>query len=771
MNRILQRSISVLVLLTALFTTTYAAQTQAQTCPFDDGYSSLQVEGLILTRYALGLTGAPLVASTNINAVDAPTVEATISCPSCGLNITGNATLTVADATIISRKLAGFSGSSLTAGLALGSGTRNTPALVQSFLLAGCGATGSTVTSIIAGSGLLGGNITTSGTIAADTTFLQRRVATPCAAGSFITSIAADGTPTCATPATGAGGTVTNVATGTGLTGGPITATGTIAVDSAVVQLRVASSCSANTFITAIAANGTVTCAAPSAGTSGTVTSVATGAGLTGGPISTTGTLSIAVGGVTSNLLAPNLTLGGTTTGTFSGPLTGNVTGNVTGNITGNASTFSGALAGDVTGTQGATLVAAPTVTGKALTGFVSAAGTLSATDSILTAINKLDGNIALKAPLASPLVINPASSTVTTVDGPNLVGQYSAITLGADGLPVISYYDTTNGDLKVAKCSTAACTGANTVTTVDSVGIVGLHTSITLGADGLPVISYYDLSNGDLKAAKCINAACTGTSTLTTVDSVGNVGLYTSITVGADGLPVISYIDSTNNDLKVAKCVNAACTGASTLTTVDSAGILALETSITLGADGLPVISYFDGTNGALKVAKCGNAACTGASTLTIIDGAGSVGRYSSITLGADGLPVISYYDGANSFLRVAKCGNAACTGASTVTIVDNVGSVGLDTSITLGADGLPIISYYNITNGNLKVAKCVNATCTGASIVSTLDSAGTVGSFTSITLGVDGLPVVSYYDSTNSDLKVAKCTSATCVPFLRRR
>ena len=120
----------------------------AQTCPFDDGNSSLAVEGLILTRYALGITGAPLVASTNINASDAPAVEAAITCPSCGLNITGNATLTVADATIISRKIAGFSGAALTDNLNLGSGTRNTPAAVQSFLLGGCGATGGTVTNI-----------------------------------------------------------------------------------------------------------------------------------------------------------------------------------------------------------------------------------------------------------------------------------------------------------------------------------------------------------------------------------------------------------------------------------------------------------------------------------------------------------------------------------------------------------------------------------------------------------------------------------------------
>jgi hypothetical protein len=214
----------------------------AQVCPFDDGNSSLAVEGLILTRYALELTGAPLVASTGINPGDASTVEATINCPSCGLNITGNPTMTVADATIISRKLAGFSGAALTDGLALGTGTRNTPAAVASFLLAGCGATGGTVTSITAGSGLTGGTITGSGTIAVNPAVVQSRVSGTCAVGSSIRSIAQDGTVTCQTDATGGTGTVTSVATGAGLTGGPITGSGT--VNLAATQLLPTVACS-----------------------------------------------------------------------------------------------------------------------------------------------------------------------------------------------------------------------------------------------------------------------------------------------------------------------------------------------------------------------------------------------------------------------------------------------------------------------------------------------------------------------------------------------
>jgi hypothetical protein len=137
----------------------------AQTCPFDDGNSALTREGLILTRYALGIRENALVANTGIDAVDWPTVQATILCPSCGLDINGNGGFDQTDATIISRKIAGITGTALTDGLSLGSGSRNTPAAVNSFLLSGCGLTGGTVTSISAGTGLSGGTITTSGTI------------------------------------------------------------------------------------------------------------------------------------------------------------------------------------------------------------------------------------------------------------------------------------------------------------------------------------------------------------------------------------------------------------------------------------------------------------------------------------------------------------------------------------------------------------------------------------------------------------------------------
>jgi preprotein translocase subunit Sec61beta len=202
--------------------------------------------------------------------------------------------------------------------------------------------------------------------------------------------------------------------------------------------------------------------------------------------------------------------------------------------------------------------------------------------------------------------------------------------------------------------------------------------------------------------------------------------------------------------------------------TTLDSAGNVGWYTSITIGADGLGLISYYDSTNSALKVAHCNDAACSSASLATL-DSTGDVGWFTSITIGADGLGLISYYDTTNDDLKAAHCNDAACSSASLATL-DSGGDVGWDTSITIGADGLGLISYYDSTNSALKVAHCNDAACASASLA-TLDSAGDVGRDTSITIGADGLGLISYYDDTNDSLKAAHCANPFCIPYFRRR
>jgi hypothetical protein len=375
------------------------------------------------------------------------------------------------------------------------------------------------------------------------------------------------------------------------------------------------------------------------------------------------------------------------------------------------------------------------------------------------------DGTIECQvdAPLHRPML--PAANTLRTLDSTGTVGLLSSATVVWTGLPLISYYDHTNGDLKVAYCEDVAC-ASTTITTLDSTGTVGEFPAVTMGADGLGLISYYDHTNGDLKVAHCTNVACTS-ATISTLASTGDVGRYTSVTVVSDGRGLISYYDNTNDDLKVAHCNNLACTSA-TISTLASTGDAGQYTSIATQPNGFGVISYYD--NGRLRLVHCQDVACSSASGV-VLEAVEGAGWYTSVTIGTDGLPLISYYDSANDALKVAHCEPSLYCLDHTVTTLDGIiDDVGHDTSVTIGVDGLPLISYHDETNGDLKVAHCGDVACTHADI-RTLDSSGDVGEFTSVTIGADGLPLISYYDHTNGDLKVAHCTNAFCTPYFRRR
>ncbi|MDO8751061.1 MAG: hypothetical protein Q7K03_07945 [Dehalococcoidia bacterium] len=73
-------------------------------------------------------------------------------------------------------------------------------------------------------------------------------------------------------------------------------------------------------------------------------------------------------------------------------------------------------------------------------------------------------------------------------------------------------------------------------------------NTSVAIGKDGLPVISYTDDPAMAVKVVHCTSADCTTHGSVITVDQ-GAVGTATSMIIGADGLPAVVYtIRSINN-------------------------------------------------------------------------------------------------------------------------------------------------------------------------------------------------------------------------------
>jgi len=350
-------------------------------------------------------------------------------------------------------------------------------------------------------------------------------------------------------------------------------------------------------------------------------------------------------------------------------------------------------------------------------------------------------------------------NNPISTVDNAGNVGWFTSIAIGMDNNPVISYWDVINNDLKVAHCGNASCSAGNNVTTIDGVDKVGQSTSIAIGTDGNPVISYWDVTNFDLKVAHCGNASCSAGNNVITVDnSTDIVGQWSSIAIGTDNNPVISYSDGTNNDLKVIHCGNASCSFNNTITTVDnSTDNVGLYTSIAIGADDNPVISYYDQTNGDLKVAHCGNTSCSAGNVISTADSSSNnVGIITSIAIGIDNNPVISYRDNTNFDLKVTHCGNPSCSAGNVITNIDFFNKIAAASSIAIGPDNNPVISYYEETTGSLKVAHCGNISCTDGNVITVVYTTGDVGQHTSIAIGTDGNPVVSFYDADNDNLKV---------------
>lgn len=368
----------------------------------------------------------------------------------------------------------------------------------------------------------------------------------------------------------------------------------------------------------------------------------------------------------------------------------------------------------------------------------------------------------------AKPFVYSnvPCRAQSYTVDtgGANDVGSMPSVEIGTDGSPVISYYDSTTANLEVARCNDPLCaSGDETLSTVDITNDVGSYSSLAIGADGNPVISYVDATAHQLKLVHCNDPACAGDDETANAVAGFVSSSETSLAIDADGNPLISYrtyfLDS--GDLRLAHCNDPACAGGDDPSqTIDAgAAVVGSHTSLALGLDGNPVISYYDATNGDLKVAHCNDLACApGGDTVTAVDSAGSVGAFTSLAIGADGNPVISYADVGNTNLKVARCNDPACVGGNeTLSTVDDTGNVGSDTSIVIGHDGNPIVSYLDNGGGHLKVARCNDPACAGHNeALGVVDPAPNVGHDTSIALGLEGIAVVAHRDATNGDLKV---------------
>jgi hypothetical protein len=368
-------------------------------------------------------------------------------------------------------------------------------------------------------------------------------------------------------------------------------------------------------------------------------------------------------------------------------------------------------------------------------------------TASVLASPQSQEQEVPTNTPVGFTPTPFPTSTTPAniTIIGNARVEAGTSLAIDNDGLPIIAYSKRLTSGLAVARCNDATSCDSPTIMTLDSADI--RLPSLLLDGN-LPVVSYQD-TNNDLKLARCQDVACTSVNVIT-VDT-GDAGpFHNALALDSNGIAVIAYIHTVQHPgtydrtLKLAHCNNLICDNP-TITTIDNYNLLE-DISFVLDVNDRPILAY---SRNPIKLAICNDMLCTMPFIRTL--DSTSNGFYSSMQLGSDGIPVIAYTG--NTGLKLARCNNSTICDVPTISTVDNNFNPGYFVSLTLDADNIPVMSHYDNFNHDLRLTRCTNLTCGAPVEHMILDSFGNVGIGTSLVLR-NSYPIVSYTNYTTGKL-----------------
>jgi uncharacterized protein (TIGR03382 family) len=347
-------------------------------------------------------------------------------------------------------------------------------------------------------------------------------------------------------------------------------------------------------------------------------------------------------------------------------------------------------------------------------------------------------------------------------------IGPFSDVDVAANGDAYVSAYAESHGDLVVARHSGDGRIDNDEWEFVDGVpagpvviqgsnirgGItapgedVGVYTSIQVGADDTPVVAYFDRSNGGLKFAGKFGGAW---QSHTVDDGTGSIdaelggeitGMYASMSVRTDdGRPGIAYmaLTSAGGGITTSEVRFAAATTPTPTTASDwqvyVVDKLALPPVDPANPDVVPLPE--------------------------------GLGLFVDAARDAQQAPVVAYYDRINGDLKMARF-DAEGGQFRTPEILDGAGAdVGWYPAVAVDATGVAHVVYQNAAKDDLLYidsgARSPQVVDSGYRTVGTTESGlpkpelHIVGSDSNIVLTTAG-PMVVYQDSTTHELLVAK-------------
>lgn len=251
-------------------------------------------------------------------------------------------------------------------------------------------------------------------------------------------------------------------------------------------------------------------------------------------------------------------------------------------------------------------------------------------------------------------------------------------------GPPIVLYRDVASKAMRVVHCGTFPCDnyeGTRRFNLVDPED-GGYGSSVAVG--GGVAISAYRTNGGALRVAFLCTSTC--------AESDGNV-----LDKGSDNARVITTIDAGNG----------------------MPGKPGRQAAIAIPLGGTPYVAFRDEDQQDMYLVRCQNRSCS-KSDAPVILANGDIGYDPAMIIGREGFPIVAWRDNAKSTVVLVACGDPTCTEDKRVTtVVDNGGEkaqkVGFALNMVPGKDGNPVLGYRNESAGSLRVAICGDAACTG--------------------------------------------------------
>jgi hypothetical protein len=489
------------------------------------------------------------------------------------------------------------------------------------------------------------------------------------------------------------GGAVTSITAGAGLTGGTITTTGTIGL--AATNLLPTTACAANQIPKW--SGSAWACAADNAGSGGGVTSVATGTGLTGGPITGTGTVSVADLGIGTALLADNAvtfqkladgsvgssklasgSVGSTQIDSFSVqrrvsalcsrgvPMIGiNQDGTPICDNPARTLAFTTNRVSVAIRADGRPLLARDG-------GSLYDCADVNCTSGTDVAVNAgLDVSMALRSDGRAVMAVGSASvqslvicgdttcspglRVVRTLDTGNL-GLFSGVALRADNTPLVTYFEFNTGQTRLYVCNDPTCASGTIRTITASPSYT--PSGIRIRSNGSPMIALRDyVGFGGNGLYDCNDAACSSGS-IRALGSGGSIRFLLGLAVRSDNRAIVVGVNNSGPVLH--DCADSVCSS-NVARPFDTGGSISASAAVIRG-DGRPLLAY-GGYGGQVKLFDCADAACT-SGTVRIVDQVPNSfsDQEISLALRADGRAVLAYPVGSSGGLRLLSCQNTTC-------------------------------------------------------------------------------------------------------------